>query len=40
MLPGEASAMAAFIEEGVRIPRRGEIGLNPDEIESYEKAGM
>jgi hypothetical protein len=39
MRPGEADAMAAFIEEGKRIPRRGEIGLTPDEITEYEKSG-
>lgn len=40
MRPGEADAMAAFIEEGKRIPRRGEIGLKPDEITEFEKVGM
>jgi len=39
LLPGEGAAMAAYILEGKRIPRRGEIGLTCDEIESYEKIG-
>lgn len=32
LLPGEGAAMAAYVEEGKRIPRRGEIGLTSDEI--------
>ncbi|KAE8265152.1 hypothetical protein A4X09_0g6749 [Tilletia walkeri] len=36
---GEGSAMAAYIAAGQRIPRRGEIGLEPDQIEKYESAG-
>jgi len=39
LLPGEGAAMAAFVAEGKRIPRRGEIGLTSNEIESYEKVG-
>jgi hypothetical protein len=39
LLPGEGSAMAAFLQEGQRIPRRGEIGLSSDQIEEYEKVG-
>ncbi|CAH8846435.1 unnamed protein product [Trichobilharzia szidati] len=39
LLPGEGAAMAAYIAEGKRIPRRGEIGLTSDEIESFEKQG-
>ena len=39
LLPGEGAAMAAYIEEGKRIPRRGEIGLESEEIEGYEKQG-
>jgi len=38
--PGEAVAIAAYVQEGKRIPRRGEIGLNSDQIEQYEKAGF
>lgn len=33
LLPGEGAAMAAYVEEGKRIPRRGEIGLKPEEIQ-------
>ena len=39
LLPGEGAAMAAYIAEGKRIPRRGEIGLTSDEIEKFERAG-
>jgi uncharacterized protein YaiL (DUF2058 family) len=38
-LAGEGVALAAYVQSGKRIPRRGEIGLQPDEIESFEKAG-
>lgn len=37
--PGEGSAMAAYVQQGKRIPRRGEVGLGADEIERFEKAG-
>jgi len=33
------AAMAAYIAEGKRIPRRGEIGLTSDEIVKYEEDG-
>ncbi|CAL8105857.1 unnamed protein product [Calicophoron daubneyi] len=39
LLPGEGAAMAAYIAEGKRIPRRGEIGLTSDEIEKFEAEG-
>ncbi|CAH0729100.1 unnamed protein product, partial [Brenthis ino] len=39
LLPGEGAAMAAYVAEGKRIPRRGEIGLTSDEIASYESVG-
>jgi hypothetical protein len=39
MLPGEASAIAKYVQENKRIPRRGEVGLSSDEIERYEKLG-
>ncbi|OQV21262.1 putative UPF0396 [Hypsibius exemplaris] len=39
LLPGEGAAMAAFVAEGKRIPRRGEIGLTSDEIVTFEKTG-
>ena len=31
--------MAAYVESGKRIPRRGEIGLTSDEISAFESAG-
>jgi len=39
LLKGEGEAMAAYIAEGKRIPRRGEIGLTSDEIVKYEDDG-
>jgi len=41
LLRGEGSAMAAFLKEGtdVRIPRRGEIGLTPEQIAAFEDVG-
>lgn len=39
LLPGEGAAMAAYIAEGKRIPRRGEIGLTSEEIKVYEEQG-
>ncbi|QDZ24332.1 NF-kappa-B-activating protein [Chloropicon primus] len=39
LLPGEGDAMAAYVQSGQRIPRRGEIGLTSDKISSYEDLG-
>ncbi|KLO18332.1 DUF926-domain-containing protein [Schizopora paradoxa] len=41
LLRGEGSAMAAFLQgdTDARIPRRGEIGLTPDEIANFEAVG-
>jgi len=39
LMPGEGAAMAKFVEEGKRIPRRGEIGLTTDEIVQFEDSG-
>ncbi len=39
LMPGEGAAMAKFVEEGKRIPRRGEIGLTVDEIVAFESSG-
>lgn len=36
---GEGSKMAAFIKDGSRIPRRGEIGLTSNQISAYETQG-
>ncbi|KAJ1554914.1 hypothetical protein HK096_000172 [Nowakowskiella sp. JEL0078] len=40
MLAGEANAIAAYVQSGKRIPRRGEIGLTADEIQSFENVGF
>lgn len=40
LLPGEGAAMAAYVQEGKRIPRRGEIGLTSDEIAAFESVGF
>ncbi|KAF8938343.1 hypothetical protein BGZ47_008624 [Haplosporangium gracile] len=40
LLAGEGSAMAAYVQDGKRIPRRGEIGLESNQIERYEHAGF
>ena len=39
LLRGEGSAMAAFLQDDARIPRRGEIGLSSNEIAAYETVG-
>ena len=30
LLPGEGDAIAQYVEDGKRIPRRGEVGLTSD----------
>jgi hypothetical protein len=37
--PGEGEAMAAYVQAGKRIPRRGEVGLDSEQIEKFEKIG-
>lgn len=39
MMPGEGTAMAGFVASGQRIPRRGEIGLDSNQITRFETAG-
>ena len=39
LLPGEGEAMAKYVAEGKRIPRRGEIGLTSGEIQTFEDQG-
>ncbi len=39
LMPGEGAAIASFVQQNKRIPRRGEVGLSSDQIEQYEKAG-
>ena len=38
--PGEGAAIAAFVEAGARIPRRGEVGWQANEIEKLESVGF
>lgn len=40
MLPGEAEAIAQFVKDNKRIPRRGEVGLSSDQIEHFEDVGF
>jgi UPF0396 protein UM04995 len=40
LLPGEGAAMASYVQEGKRIPRRGEIGLSAEQIAAFERAGF
>lgn len=40
LLPGEGAAMAAYVADGKRIPRRGEIGLTSEEIVKFEQQGF
>ncbi|KAG6542411.1 hypothetical protein Mapa_016101 [Marchantia paleacea] len=37
--PGEGDAMAQYVQQGKRIPRRGEVGLSADEISKFEDLG-
>ncbi|EFC49054.1 predicted protein [Naegleria gruberi] len=39
LLPGEGAAIAEFIQQNKRIPRRGEVGLTSDQITNYEDLG-
>jgi hypothetical protein len=32
--------MAAYVKEGKRIPRRGEVGLTTDQIDDFENQGF
>lgn len=40
LMKGEAQAMASFVADGKRIPRRGEIGLTPEQIKQFEDDGF
>ncbi len=40
LMPGEGDAIARFVQDNKRIPRRGEIGLTSDEIDTFEKQGF
>ncbi|KAI5071911.1 hypothetical protein GOP47_0014162 [Adiantum capillus-veneris] len=37
--PGEGDAIAQYVQQGKRIPRRGEVGLSAEEISKYEGLG-
>ncbi|KAL3827955.1 hypothetical protein ACJIZ3_016757 [Penstemon smallii] len=37
--PGEGDAIAQYVQQGKRIPRRGEVGLSADEISRFENLG-
>lgn len=39
LLPGEGDAIAQYVQQNMRIPRRGEIGWKGEEIESLENQG-
>lgn len=39
LLPGEGEALAQYVRQNVRIPRRGEIGYSADDIGTWEKSG-
>jgi hypothetical protein len=40
LLPGEGQAIAQYVQQNLRIPRRGEIGYSGNEIEKYEDSGF
>jgi hypothetical protein len=39
LLPGEGTAIAMFVQNHLRIPRRGEIGWDGENIEKLEATG-
>lgn len=39
LLPGEGQAIAQYVQQNVRIPRRGEIGYSGEDIDHYETSG-
>jgi len=39
LLPGEGEAIANYVRDQKRIPRRGEVGLTSDQIDRFEKIG-
>lgn len=39
LLPGEGAAIAQYVQKNMRIPRRGEVGWNGEEIENLENLG-
>jgi hypothetical protein len=39
LLPGEGQALAQYVQQNLRIPRRGEIGFSGDDINLWENSG-
>ena len=39
LLPGEGQALAQYVQQNLRIPRRGEIGYSGDDIDKWEGSG-
>jgi hypothetical protein len=39
LLPGEGQALAQYVQQNLRIPRRGEIGYTGDDIDHFENSG-
>ncbi|TMW63092.1 hypothetical protein Poli38472_002033 [Pythium oligandrum] len=39
LLPGEGAAIAQYVQKNMRIPRRGEVGWNGQQIENLESLG-
>merc|ERR1712066_735164 len=39
LLPGEGDAMAEYVKSGMRIPRRGEVGITAEAIENLASLG-
>merc|ERR1712025_1295874 len=39
LMPGEGDAIAQFVQNNMRIPRRGEVGWTGDEISELEDLG-
>lgn len=40
LLPGEGAAIAQYVQQNMRIPRRGEIGWQGEEIDALENQGF
>lgn len=40
LLPGEGQALAQYVQQNLRIPRRGEIGFSSDDINLWEDSGF
>ncbi|EJK61945.1 hypothetical protein THAOC_17476, partial [Thalassiosira oceanica] len=40
LLPGEGEALAQYVQQNLRIPRRGEIGYSSGDIDHFEKSGF